>query len=85
MRDLEVIDCELRLFLAIRKMAREADGRTPNTARIDALLDERSATMVLNTTVAPAYANRLSEAAAVRSEVADKLRAHFENTGDHQG
>ena len=53
-RDLEVIDCELRLFLAIRKMAREADGRTPNTARIDALLDERSATMVLNTTVAPA-------------------------------
>ena len=25
------------------------------------------------------YANRLSEAAAVRSEVADKLRAHFEN------
>ena len=54
MRDLEVIDCELRLLLAIRKMAREADGRTPNTARIDALLDERSATMVLNTTVAPA-------------------------------
>lgn len=32
------------------------------------------------------YANRLSEAAAVRSEVADKLRAHFENTnGHHQG
>ncbi|MGA9673760.1 MAG: hypothetical protein WBR28_00395 [Mycobacterium sp.] len=26
------------------------------------------------------YANSLSEAAAVRSEVADKLRAHFENT-----
>ena len=54
MRDLEVIDCELRLLLAIRKMAREADGRTPNTARIDALLDERSATMVLSTTVGPA-------------------------------
>jgi hypothetical protein len=29
--------------------------------------------------------NRLSEAAAVRSAVADKLRAHFENTSDHQG
>lgn len=54
MRDLEVIDCELRLLLAIRKMAHEADGRTPNTARIDALLDERSATMALSTTVGPA-------------------------------
>jgi hypothetical protein len=54
MRDLEVIDCELRLLLAIRKMAREADGRSPNTARIDALLDERSATLVLSTTVGPA-------------------------------
>jgi hypothetical protein len=43
MRDLEMIDCELRLLLAIRHMAREAEGRTPNTARIDALLDERSA------------------------------------------
>jgi hypothetical protein len=31
------------------------------------------------------YANRLSEAAAIRSEVADKLRAHFENTNGHQG
>ena len=28
--------------LAIRRMARGAEGRTPNTARIDALLDERS-------------------------------------------
>ena len=44
MRDLEVIDSELGLLLAIRHMAREAEGRTPNTARIDALLDERSAT-----------------------------------------
>jgi hypothetical protein len=43
MRDLEVIDSELGLLLAIRKMAREAEGCTPNTARIDALLDERSA------------------------------------------
>jgi hypothetical protein len=43
MRDIEVIDSELRLLLAIRHMAREAEGRTPNTARIDALLDERTA------------------------------------------
>ena len=45
MRDIEVIDSELRLLLAIRKMAREAEGRTPNTARIDALLDERAAAL----------------------------------------
>src|ERR1700677_797458 len=44
MRDVETIDSELRLLLAIRHMAREAEGRTPNTARIDALLDERAAT-----------------------------------------
>ena len=43
MRDLEVIDSELGLLLAIRRMVREAEGRTPNMARIDALLDERSA------------------------------------------
>jgi hypothetical protein len=43
-RDIEVIDSELRLLLAIRHMAREAEGRMPNSARIDALLDERSAT-----------------------------------------
>jgi hypothetical protein len=42
MCDLEVIDSELRLLLAIRNMAREAEGRTPNTAPIDELLDERS-------------------------------------------
>jgi hypothetical protein len=48
MRDLEVIDSELGLLFALRKMAREAEGRTPNTARIDALLDERSATERLN-------------------------------------
>jgi hypothetical protein len=48
MRDLEVIDSELGLLLAIRRMAREAEGRSPNRARIDALLDERSATMVLS-------------------------------------
>ena len=43
MRDIETIDSELGLLLlAIRHMAREAEGRTPNPARIDALLDERS-------------------------------------------
>ena len=29
MRDLEVIDSELGLLLAIRNMARDAEGRTP--------------------------------------------------------
>jgi hypothetical protein len=53
MRDLEVIDSELGLLLAIRKMTREAEGRTPNVARTDALLDERSATLVSSTTVGP--------------------------------
>jgi hypothetical protein len=46
MRDLETIDSELRLLLAIRNMAREAEGRTPSTARIDALLDERSSLLL---------------------------------------
>jgi hypothetical protein len=40
MRDIVTIDSELRLLLAIRNMAREVEGRAPNTARIDALLDE---------------------------------------------
>jgi hypothetical protein len=48
MGDLEVIDSELRLLLAIRKMARDAEGRTPNTARIDELLGERSAAAAEN-------------------------------------
>jgi hypothetical protein len=47
-RDNEVIESELRLLLAIRHMAREAEGRTPNTARMDALLDERSAAAAEN-------------------------------------
>lgn len=42
-RDIEAIDSELGLLLAIRNMARQAEGRTPNASRIDALLDERSA------------------------------------------
>jgi hypothetical protein len=46
MRDLEVIDSELRLLLAIRHMVREEEGRPPGTA-IDELLDERSAAMTV--------------------------------------
>jgi hypothetical protein len=53
MRDLEAIDSELGLLLAIRKMTREAEGRTPNVARTDALLDERSGILVSSTTVGP--------------------------------
>jgi hypothetical protein len=41
MPDIEVIDSQLRLLLAIRRTLREAEGRPPSTARIDALLDER--------------------------------------------
>ena len=37
MRDIEVIDSELRLLLAIRHMVREAEGRPPSTARIEDL------------------------------------------------
>jgi hypothetical protein len=40
MRDIEVIDSELRLLLAIHHMVREAEGRPPSTVRIDELLDE---------------------------------------------
>ena len=47
MRDIiEVIDSELRLLLAIRRTVREAVGRPPGTARIDALLDEHSAAAI---------------------------------------
>ena len=53
MRDIEVIRLRaLRLLLAIRRMVREEEGRPPSTARIDKLLDVRSATMDLSTTVA---------------------------------
>jgi hypothetical protein len=41
MRDLEVIDSELRLLAAVRRTARELTGRTPSSALIDDLLDER--------------------------------------------
>jgi hypothetical protein len=42
-RDIETIDSELRLLLAIRHVVRDEEGRPPSTARIDELLDERSA------------------------------------------
>jgi hypothetical protein len=54
MRDIEAIDSEVRLLLAIRLVVREEEGQPPGAARVDALLDERSTTTVLNTTVAPA-------------------------------
>jgi hypothetical protein len=43
MRDIETIDSELRLLLAIRRLVRKEEGRTPNARRIDQLLDERAA------------------------------------------
>jgi hypothetical protein len=43
MCDIETIDAELRLLVAIRQMVREEEGRTPNTRRIDQLLDDRAA------------------------------------------
>jgi hypothetical protein len=53
-RDIEVIDCELRLLAAFRRMAREGKGRPPSTARIDELLDERSAAILLSSTACQA-------------------------------
>ena len=41
MRDIDTIDSELRLLVAICNMVREVEGRTPSTAFIDGLLDER--------------------------------------------
>jgi hypothetical protein len=41
MRDLETVDSELRLLVAIRRMVREEEG-TPNGRRIDQLFDERA-------------------------------------------
>jgi hypothetical protein len=42
-RNIQTIDGELRLLVAIRRMVREADGRSPSTEQIDGLLDERAA------------------------------------------
>jgi hypothetical protein len=44
MRDIETIDGELRLLAGEWRAARHLNGRTPSTARIDQLLDERAAT-----------------------------------------
>jgi hypothetical protein len=52
-RDLEVIDSELRLLLAIRHLAREAEGRPPSTARVDQLLDERRRLTLVKGTAQP--------------------------------
>jgi hypothetical protein len=43
MRGIETIDSELRLLVAIRRLVREEEVRTPNARRIDQLLDERAA------------------------------------------
>ncbi|MFV8242203.1 hypothetical protein [Mycolicibacterium peregrinum] len=42
MRDLDVIDCELRLLALVRSKTSEAGGR-PSMAHVDELLDERQA------------------------------------------
>ena len=47
MRDIDTIDGELRLLARARHVARELTGRTPSTAHLDELLDERSATMTV--------------------------------------
>jgi hypothetical protein len=43
MPDLETIDSELRLLVAIRRLVREEEGRVPSTRYLDELLDERAA------------------------------------------
>ncbi len=48
MRDIETIDRELRLLARAWRVARELCDKPPSTARIDELLDERSAAVVLN-------------------------------------
>jgi hypothetical protein len=45
MRDIETIDAELRLVVGAWRLARVLNDRIPSTAQIDALLDERSATL----------------------------------------
>jgi hypothetical protein len=45
MRDIETIDAELRLVVGAWRLARVLNDRIPSTVQIDALLDERSATL----------------------------------------
>jgi hypothetical protein len=40
-RDLEVIDSELRLLVAVRRVCREQDGMLPSIGPVDEPLDER--------------------------------------------
>ena len=47
MRDIEMIDGELRLRARAWHVARELTSRTTSTAHLDELLDERSATMTV--------------------------------------
>jgi hypothetical protein len=42
MRDLETIDSELRLLVAVRRVCRERSGRLPSIGPVDELLDERA-------------------------------------------
>jgi hypothetical protein len=46
MRDVEVIDSELRLLAAVRRTARELTGRLPDAGLIDELLEERAAALL---------------------------------------
>jgi hypothetical protein len=41
MRDIQIIDSELRLLAALRRAARERGGPLPSIDMADALLDER--------------------------------------------
>jgi hypothetical protein len=50
-RDIDAIDSELQLLLAIRRMVRNEEGQPPSTVHIDKLLDERSAATVSRTIV----------------------------------
>ena len=45
MRDIETIDDELRLIVRAWRVARVVSDRTPSTAHIDELLDERAAAL----------------------------------------
>jgi hypothetical protein len=55
MRDIEVIDSELRLLAAVRRTARELTGRTPSSALIEDLLDERDQAARMCLTTTPAF------------------------------
>ena len=43
MRDIDTIDCELRLLVRAWRVTRVLSDRLPSTAHIDELLDERAA------------------------------------------